>query len=441
MNASLPITLLGLLLSLLPFEGQALQIFENTERSVIDSKDAERMLLVAFTDRSINGLKTNASPISYRQRGQYGNSTTWSSRITDDLADDYKLEKMREWPMTELGMHCVVYRLPNKSAVADAIARLAKDNRVQVVQNMHVYKTKAQINSDPYFKLQRNLHLMQIELAHAQATGKGVKIGMIDTGVDIEHPDLSGQISNNENLAKDFSPNFKTDKHGTAVAGIMIAKYNNGQGITGIAPNATLAAYKACWPETADAMEAQCNSFTLALALNMAIKDGVDIINMSLTGPQDPLLSALINKALDKGIIVVAADSGSTNNAENFPANLKNVISVQSTKNSSAANSIAESIAAPGNQVLTTLPHGTYDFISGSSIAAAEISGVIALLLEQKSNLSSADIQGILSKSQIKSIDGNTSAINANIALNTLCEIKACDSNVLSAALLPAFLK
>ncbi len=435
MKTAFPRTLLSLLLCFVVNEGQALQIVEKTEPSEMSSKDAERMLLVAFTDRSINSLKATASPISYRQRGQYGDSTTWSARITDQLADDYKLEKMREWPMTELGMHCVVYRVPNKAAVAEAIARLSKDERVEVVQNMHVFKTKGQNSNDPYFKLQTNLQLMQIDLAHTVATGKGVKIGMIDTGVDVNHPDLSGQINENENLAKDFSPGFDTDKHGTAVAGIMVAKHNNGQGITGIAPNAKLLAYKACWPETTDAMEAQCNSFTLALAINKAIKEGVDVLNMSLTGPQDPLLAELINKALDKGMIVVAADSGSANSEENFPANLKNVISVQSTKNTSGSHSEVQSIVAPGNKVLTTLPHGTYDFISGSSIAAAEISGVIALLLEHKSKLTSEDIQHILSKAQIISKDGNTSGINANIALNTLCANKPCNSDVLSAAL------
>ena len=244
------------------------------------------------------------------------------------------------------------------------IERLSKDDRVEVVQNMHVFKTKAKKDGDPYFKLQTNLHTMQINLAHARATGKGVTIGMIDTGVDTQHPDLAGQVSKEENLAQEVSPDFDTDKHGTAVAGVMIAKQHNGEGIIGIAPNAKLIAYKACWPEKADAIEAQCNSFTLALALNKAITEGVDVLNMSLTGPQDPLLTVLINKALAEGIIIVAADSGSGDAMENFPASLKNVISVQSTQSSASTGAIAETISAPGNKILTTLPHGTYDFIS-----------------------------------------------------------------------------
>ncbi len=435
MKNSLLFSLLSLVLFIFPFEGKALQSGDKNDQTIIDNKDADRLLLVAFTDRSINSIKGSASPISYKQRGQYGDSTTWSERITNQLAEEYKLEKMREWPMTQVGMHCVVYRLPNKAATTTAIERLSKDKRVEVVQNMHLYKTKAQKEGDPYYKLQTNLHLMQIELAHSRATGRGVTIGMIDTGVDLNHPDLAGQISKDENLAIDVSPGFNTDKHGTAVAGVMVAKHNNGQGIIGIAPDAKLVAYKACWPETGDAIEAECNSFTLALALNMAIKEGVDILNMSLTGPEDPLLTVLINKALEEGIIIVASDSGSDNPRENFPANLKNVISVQSTSDTSSTNAISGSISAPGFKILTTLPHGTYDFISGSSIAAAEISGVIALLLEHKSDLAFSDIHTILSKAIITSKDGNLSGISANVALNTMCATNSCSFDVLSAAL------
>jgi subtilisin family serine protease len=258
---------------------------------------------------------------------------------------------------------------------------------------------------------------------------------MIDTGVDLDHPDLAGQISNNQNFAKDISASFSTDIHGTAVAGVMVARRDNATGIIGVAPNAKLVALKACWPDKTDAIEAVCNSFTLALAVNTAIKAGVDVLNMSLTGPQDPLLALLLNKAMAKGIIVVAADTGSANSTENFPASLKNVISVQSIKQAaSVPSSLVESIAAPGDQVLTTLPHGTYDFISGSSIAAAEVSGVVALLLEIKPDLTLVEAHTILQKSKLISKDGIIAGVNANAALNTLCETTACSNQVLSFA-------
>jgi len=402
--------------------------------SLLEQKNADRLLLVAFSDNTINSIKGNASPTSYRQRGDY-QSSTWSERITNQLAEDYDLEKMTEWPMTEVGVHCAVYRIADKASMPSAIQRLSKDDRVDIVQTMNVFKTKAQSHNDPYFKLQTNLQQMQINLAHGMATGRDITIGMIDTGVDLDHPDLAGQISNNQNFAKDISASFSTDIHVTAVAGVMVARRDNATGIIGVAPNAKLVALKACWPDKTDAIEAVCNSFTLALAVNTAIKAGVDVLNMSLTGPQDPLLALLLNKAMAKGIIVVAADTGSANSTENFPASLKNVISVQSIKQAaSVPSSLVESIAAPGDQVLTTLPHGTYDFISGSSIAAAEVSGVVALLLEIKPDLTLVEAHTILQKSKLISKDGIIAGVNANAALNTLCETTACSNQVLSFA-------
>ena len=192
--------------------------------------------------------------------------------MPDQIAEDYHIQKLTEWPMSEIGVHCIVYQVPDGASVAATMQRLAQDTRVSIVQNMHLFKTKAHQYNDPYFKLQANLQQMQIGQAHRKATGKHVTIAMIDTGVDLDHPEFIGQITGNENFAASVSPSFANDKHGTAVAGIMVARKDNGAGIIGIAPDAKLIALKACWPAQTDAMEAVCNSFTLALAVNAAIK-------------------------------------------------------------------------------------------------------------------------------------------------------------------------
>lgn len=397
--------------------------------NVFDKKNADHLLLVAFKDDSINRIQSTAT--AYRKRGDYS-SSTWSRQVSDQLAKDYHLQKLSEWPMTEVGAHCVVYQVPLSVSVADTLAQLAKDARVDIVQNMHVFNTRATVDNDPYFTLQSNLQSMQIHKAHIKTTGKNITIAMIDTGVDLQHPDLAGQISQNENFAKDISAGFSNDKHGTAVAGIMVAKKDNGMGIIGVAPDAKLIALKACWPDEADAMEAVCNSFTLALAVNAAIKSGAQILNMSLTGPHDALLELLLNKAIAEGIIVVASDTGSQTDV-NFPASLKNVISVQSLHREHLEDKkLTQQITAPGEKILTTLPHGTFDFISGSSISAAEVSGVIALLLELKPNLSNAEIKTLLLKSEMSSQTGFSQDINANNAVLALCETTTCAQNALS---------
>jgi subtilisin family serine protease len=94
----------------------------------------------------------------------------------------------------------------------------------------------------------------------------------------------------------------------------------------------------------------------------------------------------------------------------------------------------AEAISAPGETVLTTLPHGTYDFISGSSIAAAEVSGIVALLLEIERALTPEKISTILKQAKLISKNGETTGINANVALDRLCHEKSCVNETISFA-------
>lgn len=425
------LTLLSILS--MPLKSDGLNTDTPEPSSLFDQKNTDHLLLVAFKDQSINRIQSTAT--AYRKRGAYS-SSTWSSQVTEQIALDYHLQKLTEWPMTEVGVHCVVYLVPMTLSVANTLQHLAQDERVEIAQNMHVFSTRANSSNDPYFQFQSNLHTMQIDRVHAKTTGKNITIAMIDTGVDLQHPDLVGQISQNENFAHSVSASFSNDKHGTAVAGVMIAKKDNGAGIIGVAPDANLIALKACWPDKADAIEAVCNSFTLALAVNAAIKSGAQILNMSLTGPHDALLELLLNKAITEGIIVVAADTGLGQENADFPASLKNVISVQSVKQVDADHhKFTQSLTAPGEKILTTLPHGTYDFISGSSIATAEVSGVIALLLELKPDLSLAETKSILQKSVSPSKMDPFPGINANTAVFALCKIATCSQEVLSVAL------
>ncbi|MGR9117333.1 MAG: S8 family peptidase [Gammaproteobacteria bacterium] len=399
--------------------------------TVLDPGVADHLLLVGFPDQSINRVQS-ASSTSYRRRGGY-QSSGWSRRITQQIADDYHIHKLTEWPMSEVGVHCVVYQVPADASVPETMQRLSQDKRVSIVQTMHLFKTEARPYNDPYYKLQVNLQQMQIGQAHGKSTGRHITIAVVDTGIDLTHPDLVDQIIRNENFASGISPGFSNDKHGTAVAGIIAARKDNGAGIVGLAPDARLIALKACWPQQADSIEAACNSFTLALAVNTAIKTGADILNMSLTGPQDAFLELLLNKAMEKGIIVIAADTGLDNDDENFPASLKNVISVRSLRQADRFPKL-QAVTAPGEKILTTLPHGTYDFISGSSIAAAEVSGIVALLLELQPDLTFAEARSLLQKSEWPTANGSFSGINANAAVSALCETTACPRDILSSS-------
>lgn len=386
--------------------------------TILNVNNAERLLLVGFPDQSMNRSQGGA-PSAYRHRGGY-QTTSWSKRISDEIADDYSIQKLAEWPMTEIGVHCIVYLVPTDKSVPEVVEKLSQNSNVSIVQNMHLYNTQANTHDDPYLKLQSNLRDMQIDEAQNIATGKNVSIAVIDTGVDFSHPDLIDQVSSHENFSSSISTGFENDQHGTAIAGIMVAKQNNKTGIMGIAPDAKVIAYKACWPTKENSMEATCNSFTLSLAVNTAIKSGAKILNMSLGGPKDAFLEELLKKAQEKGMIVVAADEGADKMDIRFPASLPGVIGVQSAKPNASANGIS----APGVKILTTLPHGTYDFISGSSIATAEVSGVIALLMQIKPDITFAEAKSILEKSS--GSNGSFSGINASAAVSNLCKTSHC---------------
>ena len=369
-----------------------------------DSSPSARRILVTFPDERSHRIPVGDPVNPYRRRGDYQNST-WSERVAGQLAEQYGLKQVEQWPITSLGIHCVVYEIPAGQSLERTLQLLERDERVEAVQTMKRFRVMAETYSDPYFKLQTNLLSMHVESAQQFSTGRNVKIAVIDTGVDATHPDLEGQVSHAENFVKS-SPQTSDDIHGTAVAGIIAALAHNGRGIVGIAPDSKLIALKACWQNEPRSPEAVCNTLTLALALNSAIMLKPGIINLSLTGPKDPLLERLIDKALDGGVIVVAADPATADPDANFPASMKRVIAVRMIKDDKVANSPGRlSVAAPGLEILTTLPHGTYSFMSGCSFAAAQVSGVIALLLELNTHLTAERIVSILHTATTHSAD------------------------------------
>ena len=357
-----------------------------------DQVGEERRVLVTFVDRKINRQLAANPQDPYSAHGQYGNSS-WSERQAHQLAERYRLHYIAQWPVTELGVSCVVFEVRANASVKQTMEALQQEQDVGVVQPMQSFKvlsepqSKAPAYSDPYLKLQNGFQALGIAERHKTSTGRGVRIAVIDTGIDLEHPDLKGQISHSENLAPEPSDHNLADWHGTAVAGVLSARPNNGIGIAGIAPDAEILAFRACWPEQTGALAAHCNSFTLALALNQALRMDSQIINLSLAGPEDPLLKMLVEKAVSKGVMVVAAVSPDAPTTS-FPATVPGVIAV-----GRGGEAMAQAVFAPGRDILTTVPHQAYDFMTGSSFAAPHVVGMIALMLQQHPQWRNSDIR------------------------------------------------
>ena len=331
------------------------------------------------------------------------------ARHTAEIARDYRLGIVFSWTLSSLGEQCVVFQVVDKRPARELVHRLASDPRVGSAQLIATFSTETAAGppatpagTDPYAHLQHGSQALRLDQAHRLATGKGVRVAVVDTGVDFDHPDLRGRVVKAQNFVDRVGDrNFTTDVHGTAVAGLIAATAGNGVGIVGVAPEAEIYALKACWQQPPGAREAVCNSYTLAKAVDFAIGQGVQVLNFSLAGPPDPLLGRLIGQALSRGIVVVAADGGGIpGKAADFPASYQGVLGILGSNDlqgelarpAAAAAAVSHgaarpALAAPSVDILTTAPQGHYDRVSGSSLAAAEVSGVAALMLERNPKL------------------------------------------------------
>jgi subtilisin family serine protease len=321
--------------------------------------------------------------------------------LDQPLAQAYDLSQVGAFPLLSLGVQCLVFQIPEGRAVDEVMARLAADPRVALVQPNQVFQGLHAAHNDPYATLQYGARAIRADLAHRWATGQGVKVAVVDTGVDTKHPDLHGRIIRTINFVEGGERTFARDSHGTAVAGVIAATADNKVGIFGIAPQADIVAVKACWQPAPGTHAAMCSSWTLAKAIDFTILVGAQLLNLSLTGPPDPLLARLLAKAVAGGITVVAAALEEGEQAPGFPASLEAVIAVvasdpQGRVRGAAGMKRTPLLAAPGIEILTTAPRQAYDFLSGSSLAAAHVSGIAALLLEVEPRLSPAQVDALL---------------------------------------------
>ncbi len=308
--------------------------------------------------------------------GDYGAGAGHAARrrIAAQLARKHGLVLTDDWPVTSIGVDCYVLTLPaarrgDRNVVVQA---LAQDPRVAWAEPMNLYR--AQGHDDPLYAVQPAATAWHLSALHALATGRQVRIALIDSGVEVTHPDLVGQIEASRNFIA--TRPLVAERHGTEVAGIIAARADNHQGIVGIAPDARLLALRACWQDAAAVT--LCNSLSLARALDFAIAEDVQVINLSLSGPPDLLLGRLLDAARARGIGLVAAADRSLPDG-GFPASHPGVIAVADDAPGGAAAGV---LLAPGRDVPTTGPPSRWYLVSGSSYAAAHVSGLLALVVE-----------------------------------------------------------
>ncbi|MEH7097394.1 S8 family peptidase [Neobacillus vireti] len=234
----------------------------------------------------------------------------------------------------------------------------------------------------------KGIEMIQAPKVWEQTKGKGMTVAILDTGCDVTHPDLTERIIGGRNFTNDDNGNEDVYRdyngHGTHVAGTIAATQNQ-QGVVGVAPEANLLIVKVLDQNGAGQYEWIING------IYYAIEQKVDIISMSLGGPEDvPALHEAIKKAVENHILVVCAagnegDGQDATNEFDYPGSYNEVISVGAInlerRISDFSNSNNEvDLVAPGETILSTYLDGKYAKLSGTSMATPHVSGALALI-------------------------------------------------------------
>jgi subtilisin family serine protease len=312
----------------------------------------------------------------------------------DELARRHRLTPLASQNFPLVGATIGLFRITDGRTV-DVVSRELERDGVRSVQPNFRYVLQEQqavlTEGDP---AQYALATLRLPEAHTLAHGANVTIAVIDSGIDLKHPELAGAISDSfDALGSKEGPHV----HGTGIAGVIVAHAR----LMGSAPAANIVAIRAFATAPSGA---ESTSFVVLKALDYAASHGAQIVNMSFAGPKDALIERGIAAAASKGIVMVAAaGNAGPKSPPLYPAANPNVIAVSATdahdKLFAASNRGSHiAIAAPGVDIFLPAPDEKYQMTSGTSFSAAYISGLVALMLERNPALKPEEVRATLMK-------------------------------------------
>jgi subtilisin family serine protease len=319
-------------------------------------------------------------------------SNSVSAQTIDELQRRHRLTRIEFQTLQLSGTTLYRWRIPDRRSVAGVVRALEADNVVASAQPNYLFTLQqdaVKTEGDPAQYELAKLHLPQ---AHSIAKGDNILVAIIDSGIDASHPELSGAVADTFNtIGTQASPH----KHGTAIAGLVVA---HGK-LMGSAPGARILGIRAFDPAGASA---EGSTFNILKGLDWAAANGARVINMSFAGPSDPAIHRSLEAAHKRGIVLVAAAGNQgPKSPPLYPAADPNVIAVTATDADDKLFELSNrgrhiAVAAPGAQILVAIPDGGYEVSSGTSYSAAEVSGIIALMLERKGDITPDQVRGIL---------------------------------------------
>lgn len=313
----------------------------------------------------------------------------------DALARRHRLTRVQSqnFPLTDSTFFR--WRITDARSVDTVVRELVAGGNVKAAQRNNIFKLQqsatpaAKSEGDP---LQYALAKMRLPEAHALSVGADVTIAVIDSGIDVTHPELAGVITGTfDALNNGEGPH----PHGTSIAGVIASHAR----LMGTAPSSHLLAIRAFGSQKSGA---ESTSFLILKSLDYALAKNAKIINMSFAGPHDPAMERGLAVAAAKGIVLVAAaGNAGAKSPPLYPAADRNVIAVTATDQSDKLFAQSNrgsyvAISAPGVDILSPAPDGKYQMSSGTSLSAAYVSGVAALMIARNPEISSADVRATL---------------------------------------------
>jgi subtilisin family serine protease len=318
-----------------------------------------------------------------------------SDARADELARHHGLVRLQSQNFPLIGATIGLFRIADRRAAETVSRELAADANVRSVQPNFRYvlqDQKAALTAgDPGQYAVAELRLPE---AHKLADGANITIAVIDSGIDVKHPELANSIAESfDALGSKEGPHV----HGTGVAGAIVAHAR----LMGSAPAARILAIRAFGKVSSGA---ESTSFVILKGMDYAAAHGAQIVNMSFAGPKDALIERGIAALAGKGIVMVAAaGNAGAKSPPLYPAANANVIAISATdaqdKLFTASNRGGYiAVAAPGVDVFLPAPEEKYQITSGTSFSAAYVSGLAGLMLERNPALKPEELRAILMK-------------------------------------------
>jgi thermitase len=300
-------------------------------------------------------------------------------------------------PVLEVLPDLMIQRVAVPEGQEETAARaLSEDPRVEYAELDYVVHASI-IPNDTYFYLQWALPKIQAPAAWDQTTGTSdVVVAIVDTGVDLSHPDLDGKIVAGWDFVHDDAIAQDDHGHGTHVAGIAAAESNNSQGVAGVSWGARIMPIKVL-DDNGDGYYSD-----VAQGITYACDHGAQITNLSLGGSEySATLADAVEEAYEDGCLMLAAAGNGGGNGVDYPARYPQVMAVAATNQSDVRAGFSDygpevEVAAPGVDIWSTLWPHTYGWKQGTSMSTPYVAGLAALLWSVCPELANTGIRGVI---------------------------------------------